>query len=186
MPRRPDISAVEPSPTDRDRWAKQTLVDDEAKRLRDMGVIPDMRAIEDDVNGSMQRLIARDRDGVKPQAKRKRPAKKRAEAVAKKLGYRLEKRPEARARPSAPEKKKCGACRRCKLEARLRALMFYDPAKGGFMFPAAAREITNLGFDASHGRRQFRELSIVDRNRLLNREMEDIADRSVPTLGAWR
>ncbi|HET6612143.1 MAG TPA: hypothetical protein VFG83_09150 [Kofleriaceae bacterium] len=169
--------------------AKQDLVDGEAMRIRDLGIIPDMRAIEDDIGESMHRVIARERESVDFYITPRAPVKLgRAEKLAEKKGYRLVRKCDdngPRRAPRNPALCICGICKACKLEMRLKALMQWNPRERAFMFPAFAAEIVNLGYDAANGRKQFRGLVHRDRERALNRGMQDIADRSTAIMGRW-
>ena len=52
-------------------------------------------------------------------------------------------------------------------------------------YPRWARQCVRAVFDAEQARRQYRGRSIAERQRILFREFEDIADRSRVDLGPW-
>ena len=167
-------------------WVKDTLAEEHAEYLRGCGVSPRSRDVEDAIAAD---LAAYQRSVRQRRASAAKSVAPRAQAVVDRFRTNADaalkiKRARARGRCE------CGACKLCKLEARIRILI--KPAAGhtmkqdAFLFPRAAADVARAMVDSRQRRGRFADLSGADVERALLRELEDIADRYAPELGSWR
>lgn len=167
---------------------KDTLAEDRADLDRAAGLLPDSRAIERETSDDLARYDARKRAGVI--RKSKELAQRQRQAVRNigerwRFGAKLVRDRNAIQRCPA----EC-ACVNCKLRDRIRALIQLYPGtafrKSDFMFPRFARDIAQEFTDVKRARGRYRDVLAHERDRVLKRALEDIADRSTGALGAWR
>lgn len=173
-----------PNPTD--NWVKDTLAEDQADYLRSVGLMPDSRAVEAQVQSELVRLDAQQRH---QRAGKQRALRPRARKALDNFRGRVDQAVKIRRR----QRNRCqcgGICRNCKLETRLRLLVQTGNgstfAAPDFLFPMHARAIADEFVAMRHNRGRYRDAKPVDQERMLRRALEDIADRSTGALGGWK
>lgn len=183
----PSEAAADPQHPRHAQWAKQSLIEDEAKQLAAAGVVPDMRRIESDWVASLERVSKR-------QAEQKRqtsPRRERAEQAAKRLQMRYEKgqRLELARSMEVARALRTVTPRQANMFKRIRRLMAIhsqgagkDPAAE---YPYFVRQIAKAF--TQHGSRtgDFKGRTRLDRERILAAKLERICDASKGVLGEW-
>jgi hypothetical protein len=175
---------------------KDAIVLREVEWRRSLGQQVVVSDVEREVAAKLERLVQK-RKYAKPAAPKKRKrivepgeVAERSNAAAKMAegeGYRYYQReaPKVIPAPSSPCKW-CGACVRCRREARVRQIMAHALREDTPTLTAMAWELVTIGLSAGGGMGRFADLGAADRNRAITRAIEDVADRSVPLLGGWR
>lgn len=172
---------------------KDAIVLREVEWRRSLGQQVVVADVEREVATKLERLVQK-RKHAKPATPKKRkrivePGEQTnaAAKMAEESGYRYHQReaPKVVPAPTSPCKW-CGACVRCRREARVRQIMSHALREDTPTLTRMAWELVTLGLSAGGGMGRFADLSAPDRNRVITRAIEDVADRSVPVLGAWR
>lgn len=187
----PSDSAASPQHPGHAQWAKQTLIEDEAKLISSQGKIPDMRRIEREWVESLCRVerraeLMKHRPRPKPQPKAKDPAAE----VAHDLGYQLHRHREL-AKRLAREKRIARAVMRTDSEfralfARMQVILnrcrLGDPE-----FQGLGAQVARSFTQNKRRKGAFAEVSAEQRDKELRRQLVRIADRSADTtaLGKW-
>lgn len=189
----PSDAAADPLHPDHQRWVKTTLVEDERKRLQSIGADVPARVIEEDVDTTLGAMYAREREGVTERRawqKRHTSGPKPAERLAERLGYHYRRAEEFDLSVRAYGcKRGCGGhCVRCRLETRIRALVSSEGAfsRRRFLYPRWAPLVINEWGNCTSERGEYAGKTPAEKNRILTRNLERIADQSTAVLGAWR
>lgn len=183
-----------------DREVRDVLVADYQRFTRSRGLDPALVDLEriaiadleitDKVNAE-----AKPRPAPKPALVDPNPppvAPTRAQQLAKARGYTFgtkvlpafdapkRKAPPLLEKPTALAKRMAQMCQQVPGTTKSASL-----ADRQYVYPALAKAVLTEHADFTHGRRNYRGLSSIDRQRMYWRAIEDIADRSTGVLGPW-
>lgn len=194
-------------------WVRDTLIEDLKFFSERAGVEPDLPSIERDVQKDLAEFQAREREkslpkipGLDAPGGHKEETdlgvyRRELQAQEDDTGHGVERWTTGLTKSAALARRIQELCRlhpdyRAKIaERRKQTFENYARGKVGkaqftaecFLYPAPASEIMSAHLQCKYGKGEFKFLSEVDRDRLLQRKLEDVADRStaIPGLGAW-
>lgn len=170
------------------RWVKESLIEDEAQWLSDMGVVPDMRRIETEWIDTLEKL---DRQGKTRARSSKRQPSQRAKQAADNLGYTFSKVADYQAQRAAEQRyrNKLQTPREKKLQMRLALLMQHrlnpETNRHEPLFPEYAARILNVWARSKRGHGVYEGKSYAERGRIAYSELEQIANDSNRWHGEW-
>ena len=177
---------VNPNPTP--KWVKETLVEDYAEQIRVGGGDPSIPELDAIVQEDLRRYHAEEREGLHRNLvtpKKRRGEMEPAAKLAKDMGGSLHRGTDIRRKRACellPPREKL-------LHARIRHLMTVLP--GGsflgrdFLYPKWGNALAKAHLDFTKRRERYAGLRRPDAEKALARQLEDIADQSAFTLGAW-
>ncbi len=170
------------------QWVKQTLIEDEAKWRREVGLEVNVTDMDRDYRESLERVDAREKYGPKrkPQARNTGAAKKAAD----RLGYRYEQGVDTFMQQQAMLRwaLKTRSEHAAKLDSRIATLVQCN-SDGSFVFEKFAQEVITEWAAHKSGSGVYFQRKKHDAALIFRRRMEDIADRSTLELiglGGWR
>ncbi len=177
-----------PSHPEHPRWVKESLIEDEATWLSDLGAIPDMRRIETETVATLERL---DRKAKMPKRSGKKRPSRRAEKAAENLGYQFSRTADYVEQKAATlrYRDKLQTPREKKLQFRLSLLMRHrvNPLTNTHepLFPEYCARILNVWARSKEGHGHYAGKTYAERGRIAYTELEKIADDSNRWHGEW-
>lgn len=181
------MAKAEHNPNPSANWVADTLKEDLADGIRDAGRLPDSRAIEVAIDEDLRAHEARLRE-AKPRMLSRRDGIDPAEALAEKLGWKFMRGMQIATRKAIQEAAMTPWQRA--VINRCRVLIAVEPGSTWedqeFVYPQFARGLVQEFLDSKSRSKGYKGMSDADAQSKLSRFMEDMADRSVATLGRWR